>query len=370
MSCHSVSDNAPAFIADAAREDVGYMIGSQLRQAELKRPPSADVARGEADATFQSEEQVWRKIIGQTLRPGQIVVLEDFELLEWIPRSPGLYFTERAAQSRHMAEQYVQFVPKGESETEFAIGAEGGQVKVFNPYGKLAMLNGGIGALRLKPRTLGTREVCFITASSSGSAHKGIPLAVPEDLYYGKCGGEIQERGACRRTVVGRLKFLAGDLATIYRGYTGVPQLYLAVEDLLPSPRREIDPKVSVAISFSSAYEGRFQVYASYVFFSPAREGSFDRNVRWMEQVYVKAQHRGEILTDFDEQRNTFENATFSLNKVMNGRLDEQQARTVIANLHLYGGEVTAAHIETVNRIQNVRVDGTRVEGDLRISND
>jgi len=299
-------------------EDIGHVLFTQAATvgylAAPQRLPRA------ADRVFRDNETAWRALVGERVRASMAVTLEDFVVLEWVPRSPGLYFTERGVRSRLMAKHFVERIERLGSEERYALAAIGDQVIVYNPFGKAAMLQGGLGTIRLKPRSLGGTRHWLLCASATGIAHEGLPIALPDDLYS-RCIERIAERGGTRATLTGRLQFLPEDLSALYADYAGVPQLYLSVEELefldREDAERSRELRVSVAVSFRSAFNGRNAIYASYVFFDPSRAGSFQRNVEWMEQTYVAGKYEGTILTDFDEQTRRFAGAPFSLSKVM-----------------------------------------------------
>jgi hypothetical protein len=96
---------------------------------------------------------------------------------------------------------------------------------VFLPEGKASMLEGGVGCIRLKPLENGEKVLWWMTASSSGVAHEGFPIAVPH-IIYEEVFDQIVQRGSIRCDLIGRLKFLPDHFAPLY-GYASVPQVYL-----------------------------------------------------------------------------------------------------------------------------------------------
>ena len=149
-------------ITNLADEDVRHIIDSQVKIANyLLRVESG---KSQADRTFHSNRDIWNAILTERLRANMHVTLENFHILEWFPRSPGLYFTREGKRSRESANQFVQSLEKRSSEVKYALGSSGDTVTVYNPYGKIAMLKGGLGAIRLKPRMMGSDQNWFMSA--------------------------------------------------------------------------------------------------------------------------------------------------------------------------------------------------------------
>jgi hypothetical protein len=116
--------------------------------------------------SYRDNNGLWEDVLLMNrLRMGHHITLESFFIFEWIPRSPGLYFTNRGREARAQAENSILKVDDG--------------VIVYDPYGKQSMLDGGVGTYRLKPIRLVDGEYVFVSASSTGVAHKGFPIAIP-----------------------------------------------------------------------------------------------------------------------------------------------------------------------------------------------
>jgi len=311
------------------RDQVVEELRMQLAIGNYLSSPEKPIAQ--PDQTFASNQILWDAILYEQLRSGSTIKLENFLLFEWFPRSPGLYYTDRAKWSRQDALNYTIEYPissqlKGVDEAN-KIGDESfipDFMRIFDPYGKIQMLHGGIGSIRLKDKVIdGTERIWFMTASSTNTAHEGFPIALP-DQYYQRYIDQIARKGVAPCTLIGKLRFVPDTLNTLYQDYIGVPQLYLLVEEVKPSTRilnHEEIPRVSVAVMFRSKYEGGNNVFSSYVTFFPSQPRSFSNRVDWLENTYVKSLYKGEIITDFDEQNRRFETAQFSLKKVLDKQI-------------------------------------------------
>jgi hypothetical protein len=94
------------------------------------------------------------------------VVLREFYLTEWAPQSPGMYFTADGAASRSYAKRYFRY-----SRAEFV------------PLGEGAMILGGVGSLRLKPREIDGKEYFIFGATASRITYEGIAVLCTQEVY-------------------------------------------------------------------------------------------------------------------------------------------------------------------------------------------
>jgi len=154
---------------------------------QKSRPPRRD-----SDATFKDTGQLWHAILKEKRRAYMPVVLEDCYLSEWFPRSPGLYHIPQARMARELAVAFIDrrfgAAPIDDRIREPAEARRRARRKedhtlVLTPEGKMSMLKGGVGCIRLKPVEQEGRIFWLMSASSSGVAHEGFPLAVPKELY-------------------------------------------------------------------------------------------------------------------------------------------------------------------------------------------
>jgi len=285
-----------------------FPIGNTLSPTEQSSP----------DKIFIDNNNIWEQVFYNKLRRTDAKIkLESFFLFEWFPRSPGLYHTEDARYARDEAQSRITKIENG--------------VVIYDPYGKQSMLDGGIGNVRLKPINLMGIDNYFMSASSNGNCHEGFPVAIPVGLYNFIID-EIIDKGCVVKSLIGKIKNIPDRLEEFYYGNRNVPKFYLQVEDIqipsYPKSRRIGELKITIASSFVSSYEGNPKIYATYVTFDPSKQNSFRNMVRWMEDEYVSNQYKGKILTDFDELESHFDDAPFSLKRVMNFRVEENYTYT------------------------------------------
>jgi hypothetical protein len=159
--------------------------------------PTSPVAA--ADQTYTDNAAFWQRLFahdGPT--EGYTVRLSNFVLTEWLPLRPGLYHTDRASTARNEAIHYGRILPDDErapvplrdlvrsamSQRPRGIQTDNikykeSVVQIFTPDGKMGMIDGGIGCIRLKPRSNRPDFPWLMGASSSGIVHEGLIVAAP-----------------------------------------------------------------------------------------------------------------------------------------------------------------------------------------------
>jgi hypothetical protein len=320
---------SPQLIKNLGSEDIDFILSTLVSLANYGQEPSH--LSPLPDRAFDNNIALWSAVLRRELRANVTVKLERFMISEWFPRSPGLFYTDEAAFAREDAMNFIESVPLVrefadlddasrvmQSKAKLLAYKEPDITFIFNPYGKISMLKGGVGSVRLRCRDTREGAVWFMSASSSRTAHEGFPLAV-QDYHYQKYIERIQEGGFLLCDLIGKLRYLPEDLSRLYIDYTGVPQLYLYVEEIRPLEEKKISDvypfRVSVAVTFESEYEGESRMYASYVTFYPGIRGSMKSRIEWLEGNYVKGEYNGRIVTDFDETERPYSYSVFSLDK-------------------------------------------------------
>jgi hypothetical protein len=216
---------------------------------------------------------------------------------------------------------------------------------VYDLYGKQAMLDGGIGCLRLNRRITPDGPLWFMSASSSPHADRGVPLAVTDQDYDAVIESIIDD-GAVLCSIAGTLMSLPDGLLSLYRDYAGVPRLYLRVSEITREPRRDqpapFTLRANAAVLFTTderAVSWGSAASATYIDFIPGSNGNLSQRLEWLN-YYVHNLHDGRILTDFDEQMTRFPNAVFSLHKIASGTLDRTEISNVGGPLQLYPEQI------------------------------
>ena len=291
------------------------------------------------DEVIETNEDFWHSLQQSHLIPGISVTLNRFHILDWFPRAPGLYHTRDASFARDEAFYHLLHGVPDSPLREYADQSgeprpEHDYAVVFTPEGKLSMLQGGIGCIRLKPIDIFGVRHWLMTATSDGIGHAGIPIALPLSHCRSVLRG-IQEQGTFCATVHGQLDFLPDPFSRLFDNTEMVPKIFLRVTALDPcQPAIKVNPEVSVAVSFLSDYKGWPDVYATYVTFRPDIEGSFEEAISWMKHRYVEGEYRGRIITDFDQTRTIFTEARLALSTVMDRLISRGSLRETIELMH------------------------------------
>jgi hypothetical protein len=96
-----------------------------LMNANLKAHPLPSTQ--EADVAVSSNQEFWDLVTARQRRIGlKWIKLDGFSLLDWFPRSPGLYYTNDARKARYEARNYLTMQD---------------DCLVYEPRGKVHMIN-------------------------------------------------------------------------------------------------------------------------------------------------------------------------------------------------------------------------------------
>jgi hypothetical protein len=368
----------PQLIKNLSDNDVGFVLSTLLRLKGYMQ--ESDQRESIPDREYNNHLELWKDILDESLRANCILKLNKFMVSEWFPRFPGLFHTNEAKISReeakyniekdttwnvskhidHAKEMFNEIYKDDDSYDDFTL--------IFNPHGKLSMLNGGVGCVRMTDKIVDGETVWFMSASSTNVAHEGFPIALP-NILYNKLIDAIQDIGFVTCDIIGKLQFIKNELKNLYYGYVNVPQLYLFVEEINIVPMMNTENKdfvICVPITFESEYEGNSALYASYVTFFTNIPDSFQRSVDWLENIYVKGKYNGRVITDFDEMKSHFRHAIFSIDRLMTNSLNERQIKKILEEAHAYG----AIHLyaNTINDMQIGKVVNMTQEKAINIS--
>jgi hypothetical protein len=323
----------------------------------------ADAGPERAPIAIDSNEEMWQQYYSRQLPDTSRIQLNQFHLFDWFPLSPGRFHTEDGAHFRIEAREALQ------------VEADG---VYYNPYGKVNMIKGGVGAVKLSARLLtnehGRQEPYYLmTASSNGVCHEGIPILIPRSRYAGLID-RLRDEGAVPVRLEGEMKPLPPEARSFFDSYhlANIPSLVIHADrvEVLPRPRPEVTRyAVSIAVSFYGVFQGQKRVYMTYCTFDPASQASRKEKVDWLRQ-YV-ANYQGRTITDFDEEFPEFREAPFALRRVMKGELDPLVIEEMMDELGYYylgnsGDAVRNAIIQHNSYTWNyVGSRGVQVMGDV-----
>jgi len=282
------------------------------------------------DKTYQHNSDFWIEALNSRLNPGQIIKLDNFLILEWIPSSPGLYHTMPAISERTQAKRrhYRNIAKQGNTEID-------PELIELRPGDKRSMVNGGIGSLRLGPKQMDGRLKYVMGASSNGLSHAGIIVLLEQEDYF-KVIEEINKGINPRVNLIGRLMIVPKDQSLINIEYhSDVPRFYLEVEKLsITKDSKPDEGLVSVAITFSKEEEIKASNAFSYSFcqFVPSMTNrKMEDVIDWLRNYAVKYSKSDSpiIVGDFDEYYSHFEKVRFPISEIANGMVS-------VENLHKF----------------------------------
>jgi hypothetical protein len=299
-------------------------------------------AAGRHTLHIAHEEQFWRHA---QIRGFEDVVLEDFTVTDWFPRTPGLYWSDSALQARSL-------LFEGRERTDPALG------DYLIPDDKMALIeDGGIGTVRLRPRWVDGQYCWFATALKASEVNCGIPLAIPDDVIR-KAGVSWGDRV----TIRGRLRFLFDFGLDEIAAQTHHARLLLVFAEHLKgvkaTPEKEhlLLAPVVLFDSSSSGYQGRLQYAFS---FCGASDKWVDRAAEWIERYAIK--HQGRVITNFDEQRPTFADAPLSYQRLVARTHDRTVIEHFVGTIQADRIEWIVQHMGGIHVGHNINVGGSAI---------
>jgi hypothetical protein len=327
-----------------ADHNILYFIKEYLQSRGLLKQDFFAV-QGRKRVEYWSEDQFWQDVIqsGQVYETCQ-VTLKEFLLSQWIPRSPGQYYTLEARRSREAAQHFIKSRSRDYSQNKDYV--------VFDPYGKSEMVKGGVGCLRLGQKQIANDNLHFLCATSSGITHKGLIVGLRRDLYE-RLIEDMERYGAVSCNIFGQVRYWScEDMLPTYTP-RHIPRMYLYAEKIVPLRRAESNTlDVTAAVLFRGNVDGEEGTFFVYSHFDPGNRHSLDRTidqcVDWMEKIYVRGLYDGRILTDFDEIAPRFDDVSFPVRALMNPRTDRRAMVNMCSELYLHCSRHDGEKIENL----------------------
>lgn len=255
---------------------------------------------------YVAEERFWSDVLEEKLFETQRIELQNFTLTEWIPMSPGQYHTSEGKMAREDALHFVKYSRHDDV--------------VLDPYGKLRMVQGGVGCLRLSSKNVGSDRLHFLGANSSGITHQGIPVAIPEYIYSDRVASLLRRRNAVVCDIQGHIRYWSPRDSLPFQSNRNLPRIYILVTGISVHDDVTVEAgliDVTAAVTFYGEAEQREGIFFVYSHFDPVDPRSLDSCINWMEKEYVKRQYTGTVVTDFDEITPRFTNAVFPVELLM-----------------------------------------------------
>ena len=294
-----------------------------LMNANLKAHPLPSTQ--EADVSVSSNQEFWDLVTARQRRIGlKWIKLDGFSLLDWFPRSPGLYYTNQARKARDEARNYLRVQE---------------DCLVYEPEGKVHMINGGVGSLRFKPTRILDDDCWLCTATSDSYCHTGIPLALTNELFI---NWDYDYQHSFE--IIGQIRYVPELLEEYYSHLSNIPQFYILVETIKRLRVRRDSPCLISPLVFFSTLESS-EKFATFVNCRVEEDLQLSEAADWISD-YIK-RFSGKVLTNYDQQLPHFRNAPFALDKLMNGQITiHDVGRLDIGHANLV--------CETVQKIQSM----------------
>lgn len=259
--------------------------------------------------TYHKNVVFWQETLLNYNHIGQRIRLKNFSVIEWLPSSPGLFFTGKAENSRRKAEQSFNF-----------------DRNEFLPLGKLEMVLGGIGSVRLGSDTIGRNtNRYYMCATSSGASHEGIPLILDGRLYS-TIIDEVKSKGYCKGELTGTIQILQTEKSIITYDRE-VPKYCLVVDDIKKWNDTADDILVTIAVAFQCEDDRDYgfnrntektEFKWTFCTFEPNRgDDNLIKSVDWLRDYTERYCGDPKIISDFDEHRNHFTDVEFSIRNIM-----------------------------------------------------
>jgi hypothetical protein len=320
--------------------EIAEFIVTQIRHATWQVP--GITSKESSDIEFKNNVYFWSFLINEKFSPSRLrwVKLVDFKIIDWFPRTPGLYHTTTGRISREIAIKY-------ESGFDF-----------YEPAGKSYMVGGGIGTIRFKPTVIEGVESWLCTATSDEYCHTGIPIAIPSELMP-----KVEQDYTY--IIHGQAKFIPNLLEPYFRHWVNIPQMYILVDSIEKSRCDWRRVYITPMVFFTGGTHRKEDVNGGNVTYITCDPQHIDYAAKWLIQ-YAES-YEGEIVTNFDQQRPTFQNAPFSLQNILEGSIKESELQKFhIEKAEFICSTVNEIHAQAVKMTNKIKIgDNATIHGDV-----
>lgn len=287
-----------------------YRIGDYVRIFLERR------YRTTTEHVYNDERDFWLDMLSAShsknikrLHEGHLVTFRRFQITQWVPLLPGVYWTRSARELRRRTRD------SGRAEILYLPG----EVPLIarSRGDKALMMTGGYGSVRLKSTTRTSDGFALFCATSSGNSWQGIPILVPPalcDTFIQRLG---ENEGIEAEHLTGRLipmPFHLRDLIPLSTresplgrhlvGELEGPELIMVVESPLNANLLRSDHGV-FAVAWAT-YQAMIQEQDipgfTYHLFDTRNESSYAW-ARTFLHGYAVQFNAHKILTEFDEYR-------------------------------------------------------------------
>jgi hypothetical protein len=165
-------------------------------------PPESEV--------FVEDWRFWRHVFARPDSWDQTFLLRNVVLSQWVPRVPGLYWSEGATKLRRLGDSAIEYTSE--------------RWRVLQPLGKSQKVFGGVGTLKFPPDSRGRRLVSLCTGLNASA---GIPALISPEVWWHHRLGE----GRLLSDLWAKWVYMSeAGWAERFPSIKGIPKSYLAVE--------------------------------------------------------------------------------------------------------------------------------------------
>lgn len=355
------------------RDDLADFLKNHLNTNMYRQIQAETLINLNPDKVCNTNTEFWKSALEGEVFSEQIIKLEGFHLIEWIPSAPGLFHTVDAHWHRAEAQKNIVKIIDAEIRKSDANEKKireqidnlrmkklkaGPQISYFlapriedyeydkqiselfeklrknpekrvvveyNPEGKESMIRGGIGSLRLASKMINGKECYLLGASSTGVSHEGIPVVV-ETLLYQQAISKIKDNGGFVTNITGRVKIISKELSII-KSYREIPRFCLFVENIeYIKPSKSEELMASVAVSYYPSYSFADKRLSFCSFFPDKKDVELVEAVTWLNEYAVKYSKSSSPIVegDFDEFKAHFGEVDFPIVDVANGKMSKE----------------------------------------------
>ena len=374
------------------RNDLADFLTNHLNTYMYNQIATEKINNINPDKAFNNNIDFWQSSLNGDCFPEQIIKLQEFHIIEWIPIAPGLFHTSDAHWNRTEAQRNAVRIlernsvgpmwqstlgPKTDIQhnpifkktlEELKKNPKKRVVIEYNPDGKESMIKGGIGSLRLASKLVNGKECYLLGASSTGVSHEGIPIML-DTILYQQAISKIKDNGGFVVNLTGRLKVLSKELSVI-KSYREIPRFCLFIENIeYLRPSKSIELMASVAVSYypTNSFSEKRLSFCSFI--PDKKDNQLVEAVDWLNEYAVKySQSKSPIVEgDFDEFKAHFDSVDFPIVDVSNGKMSKETFMRYKQFFHLEVNELimgdkfeNISNSTVINRSKNVAINPTK----------
>lgn len=320
------------------------------------------------DRIFTSNQAFWVNAINNNLYPGQIIELSNFRILEWIPWSPGLFYTRQASMQRNKAlesyrwpgssESFAKVFFPFKSIADIIFPSRNRRIVEMRPSEKVGMVKGGYGSLRIAPKHINNDLQYINCASSTGVSHEGIAITMREE-HYRKIIERIRNGEVPLVDIVGRLMVLPRDTSLInLRFDNSVPKFYIEVEKLETKGFLSSEnATATIAVTYcENCNYTRNDFSYTFCSFNPTKDNADLKGaVSWLHDYAIRYSNEKNplIIGDFDEFYDHFPDVKLPLKEVAKGIISFEEIEFLKKSVHI---EINETFMGDKNIITNSQI--------------